>query len=198
MSDLAPGIGRRERKRQETKNRIVTAGLRLFGLHGYEATTLDAIAAEAGISRRTFFHYFESKDDILLSMQSGLGEMLVAAIDAQPLAKPPLQSVRDAMVGLAAPYQPAELIAIDRLMRSSETVIARKQAAYVRDEALVFAALQARYPREPEMSLRLVASLCISAVRLSLDAFTREEGRRPIAELVAEIFDALPVVTSTK
>lgn len=47
--------GLRARKRQETLERIAETGLRLFSQNGYEATTLDAIAEAAGISRRTFF-----------------------------------------------------------------------------------------------------------------------------------------------
>jgi AcrR family transcriptional regulator len=77
---MADRPGLRERKRQETLERITAAGLKLFAAQGYEATTLDAIAAEAGISRRTFFHYFKSKDDILISMQSGLGKQLAAEL----------------------------------------------------------------------------------------------------------------------
>ena len=52
-------VGPRERKRQQTLARIAEAGLKLFIENGYEATTLDAIAAAAGISRRTFFLLFE-------------------------------------------------------------------------------------------------------------------------------------------
>ena len=66
-------MGLREEKRQQTLKRITQTALGLFARHGYEATTLDMIAADAGISRRTFFHYFKSKDDILLSQQAGLG-----------------------------------------------------------------------------------------------------------------------------
>lgn len=188
----------RERKRRETRQRIVDAGLKLFASNGYEATTLDAIAAEAGISRRTFFHYFKSKDEILISMQSGLGEQLAAAIGAQPGHKRPLRALRDAMLGLAAPYSPTELLALDKLMRSSETVQARKQAGYIRDEAMVFSALRERWPNEPEAQLRLVAAFAISAVRLSLDTFSREEGRRSLATLIEESFDALGQLAEQK
>ena len=48
--------GLRERKRRETLHRIAEQGLKLFLSNGYEATTLDAIAKAAGISRRTFFY----------------------------------------------------------------------------------------------------------------------------------------------
>ena len=183
--------GVREKKRRETRQRIVDAGLKLFGTNGYEATTLDAIATEAGISRRTFFHYFKSKDEILISMQAGLGEQLSAALRAQPADRRPLLALRDAMLGLVAPYSPQTLLAIDKLMRSSETVQARKQASYIRDEAMVFATLSEHWPAEPEPQMRLLASFAIASVRLSLDTFSREEGRRSLGTLLEESFDAL-------
>ena len=72
--------GLRERKRRETRRRLTETGLRLFLERGYEATTLDAIAEAADVSRRTIFHYFNQKDDILLAWQSGIGEAIRAAI----------------------------------------------------------------------------------------------------------------------
>ena len=102
--------GLRERKRRETLQRITEAGTRLFIARGYEATTLDAIAAEAGISRRTFFHYFKSKDEILLAMQSGLGDTLAAALDQEPPGQRPLDAVRHAMKRISGTYDPAEML----------------------------------------------------------------------------------------
>ncbi|WP_449394484.1 TetR/AcrR family transcriptional regulator [Devosia riboflavina] len=184
MTMMGDEEGVRAKKRRETRQRIVDAGLKLFGTNGYEATTLDAIAAEAGISRRTFFHYFKSKDEILISMQAGLGEQLSAALRAQPADRRPLAALRAAMLGLVAPFSPESLLAIDRLMRSSETVQARKQASYIRDEAMVFTALREHWPDEPEPQMRLLASFAIATVRLSLDTFSREEGRRSLATLL--------------
>ncbi|MFF5010942.1 TetR family transcriptional regulator [Streptomyces phaeochromogenes] len=57
--------GLRERKRRETRQRITHVGMRLFLTNGFDATTLDMIAAAADVSRRTFFSYFDSKDDVL-------------------------------------------------------------------------------------------------------------------------------------
>jgi AcrR family transcriptional regulator len=184
--------GLRERKRRETLQRITDAGTRLFIAHGYEGTTLDAIAAEAGISRRTFFYYFKSKDEILLAMQAGLGDMLAAGLAQEPPGQTPLQAIRNVLVRMSAAYDPAEMLILDRLMRSSETVMARKQASYVQHEATLFAALCERWP-EPgrETALRLVAMLSIGALRVSLETFNREDGRRPIAVLLNEAFDAL-------
>ena len=184
--------GLRERKRRETLKRITEAGMCLFIEKGYEATTLDDIAAEAGISRRTFFYYFKSKDDILLSLQSGMGDMIVDALQHAPRDRRPLDAIRDAIVKVCAAVPADDMIAIDRLMRSSEAVQARKQASYIQHERALFAALRERWP-EPgrETGLRLVAMLAIGATRLASDALSREGGKRPLTELLHEAFDAL-------
>ncbi len=183
--------GLRERKRRETLRRISDAGLRLFTSNGFDATTVDAIAAEAGISRRTFFHYFKSKDDILLSLQSGLGEMVAGVLATAAPGKRPIDAAREALLALVAPYTTEDLIRIDRLMRSSEAVQARKQANYIRDEGLVLVALRRRWPEEPEASLRLVAMLTISLSRVSLDRWSSDGGVRPLATYLEESFAAL-------
>ena len=184
--------GLRERKRRETAARIAEAGLRLFIAHGYDATTLDDIAAEAGISRRTFFYYFKSKDDILLSMQSGFDVMIAAAIGDQPAGKSPIDTARDALMAIAARYPADDMIMIDKLMRSSPAVMARKQATYVEQEQQLFAALHERWP-DPERrpGLRSVAMIAIGAMRLALDIFHQEKGARPIADVFREVFDTI-------
>ncbi len=183
--------GLRERKRQETLRRITDAGIRLFTAQGYEATTLDQIAAEAGISRRTFFHYFKSKDEILLSMQRGLGDTIAAALLEQPADQPPFAAVLKAMLEVVAPYTSEELLALDKLMRASEAVQSRKQAGYIQDEATLFATLRQRWPAEPELALRLVAMLSIGTSRVSLDTWSRDGGTRPLESYVVETFEAL-------
>lgn len=184
-------MGLREQKRQATLRRITEGALRLFAQQGYEATTLDAIAAEAGISRRTFFHYFKSKDDILLSQEAGPGDQLVAAIKSEPDRGSPLQTVRQAMRGVAASYSLEELIAIDRMMMSIEAVQQRKQTSYIRDEKLVFEALSNRWPEADPMRLRILAQLAIGITRLSLEVWRSDGGQRPIVYYLDQAFAAL-------
>jgi AcrR family transcriptional regulator len=191
------GASLRERKRRETRRRVTDAGMCLFLEKGYDATTLDEIAAAAGISRRAFFHHFESKDEILLSMQSGMGDMIVAALDDEAANKRPLDAVRDAVMKVCAAIPTEDMIAIDRLMRTNAAVQARKQASYVQHEQTLFAALRRRWPApERETGLRLVAMLSLGAVRLAFDTLSREGGRRPISDLLHEAFDALRAETS--
>jgi len=186
------GEGLRARKRRETLQRITDAGMRLFIARGYAETRVDDIAEAAGISRRTFFHYFESKDDILLSLQSGIGAMLSQALRDTPAGLRPLDAVRAAVIAVSATIPPADMIAIDRLMRASPAVQARKQASYVAQEQALLAVLRERWPMpEREAGLRLVAMLAVGAMRLALEALSREDGKRPLVVLLNEAFDAL-------
>ena len=57
--------GRRERHKQDTRGALEEAALRRFAMDGYDETSVDAIAADAGVSARTFFRYFATKDEVL-------------------------------------------------------------------------------------------------------------------------------------
>ncbi len=184
--------GLRERKRRETARRIAEAGMRLFIDRGYEAATIDEIAAAADISRRTFFHYFTSKDEILLSMQRDMGDALAAAFREELRDKRPLPAMRAASVRICGGYPADDMIVVDRLMRANAAVQARKQAGYIRQEAALFEILRARWPQpERELSLRLAAMACVGALRLAFEALSREGGARPAAVLLNEVFAAL-------
>ncbi|WP_157987388.1 TetR/AcrR family transcriptional regulator [Jiangella endophytica] len=62
MSDL------RARRHLATRGEIVEAGLRLFDERGYDAVTMEQIASAAGVSRRTLYRHFPTKDRILLDL----------------------------------------------------------------------------------------------------------------------------------
>jgi AcrR family transcriptional regulator len=58
-------LSRRERKKLETRQRLMEVALQLFGEHGYEATTVKDITSVADVAKGTFFNYFETKEAIL-------------------------------------------------------------------------------------------------------------------------------------
>ena len=71
----------RARKRQQTRQELITAAMRLFGESGYEQTTVAEIASAAGVSTKTFFNYFASKDEVLFPHLSRRINAAVALID---------------------------------------------------------------------------------------------------------------------
>jgi len=60
-----PVVGRRERKKEETKQRIYLAALKLFHEKGFERTTVDEITERADVAKGTFFNYFPHKESVL-------------------------------------------------------------------------------------------------------------------------------------
>lgn len=184
--------GLRERKRRQTRQRIIDEGLRLFLANGFEATTLDAIAEAADISRRTFFYYFASKEDIVVAYQSGSMERLRDTIAGESPDRPPLDVVRNALLKLTSAYSAEEMIPIDRLMASTESLRARKQAGYVAQEQALFAALCELWPQPKRRAgLRVVAMASIGAIRLALEAWREDGNKRPLKEYLHETFASL-------
>ena len=58
-------LSRRERKKRETRRRLMETALRLFREHGYDATTVEEITEAADVAKGTFFNYFETKEAVL-------------------------------------------------------------------------------------------------------------------------------------
>jgi AcrR family transcriptional regulator len=156
---LPESEGLRERKRRQTLQRIAEVGLQYFVAKGYDATTLDEIAAAAGISRRTFFYYFKSKDDILVAYVGGYADALEALILEGSSAGAPLDIARDALVKLVS--------------RFNEGLSKLWPGTRHRDR------------------LRLVAMISIGVLRLSIDRWTEQNCKHPLAKYVRDAFRKL-------
>lgn len=73
--------GRRERKKRETRDRILQVARSQFTRQGYDAVTVEALAEAADISKPTLFNYFPSKMAILHALVPGVDERFAAAIE---------------------------------------------------------------------------------------------------------------------
>jgi AcrR family transcriptional regulator len=185
--------GLRERKRRETSERIVEKGLKLFVRNGYEGTTLDAIAAAAGISRRTFFYYFKSKEDVLLTAHdSGFREALRPAMLEESPDQAPLEAVQKCLIKIASRYETKESIVFDRLMESTDALRARKEAVFVETEQTLYAATCELWPSPGRRDgLRLVAMVAMGTLRLALDKWKQNDAAHPLAYYIRQSFTLL-------
>ncbi len=88
-----PGAGRRQRRREETRDRIYQAALRLLAERGYNATTIEAITEAADVGKGTFFNYFESKDHVLLRFRDKRIDIIQSVLNEKKTLDASLASV---------------------------------------------------------------------------------------------------------
>src|SRR5918994_6863200 len=93
--DAANGL--RERKKARTREAIIDAALDLFESKGFDATTIDDIAAAAEVSPRTFFRYFESKLDVVMARNAPKEPTIGPLLAARPASEGPIEAMRQVM-----------------------------------------------------------------------------------------------------
>jgi AcrR family transcriptional regulator len=185
--------GLREHKKRRTHQRIAEAGLNLFLANGYDATTLDEIAAAAGISRRTFFSYFKSKDEILLAQLSSYVDALKLSVlqDASAGTRP-VDIARDALLRFARRFQSPHAIAIARLMRGNEVLRVRGAGGYQRLENALHEGLRELWPgQERNDRLRIVAMASIAVLRFAIEGWFQEDCDASLEKYVEDAFEHL-------
>jgi AcrR family transcriptional regulator len=88
---------RRERKKRQTRDALVRAGLALFNAKGYEHTAVREITDAVDVSERTFFRYFASKEDLALSFARDSTDALIRELAARPPDEPPFTALRNSL-----------------------------------------------------------------------------------------------------
>jgi AcrR family transcriptional regulator len=99
--------GLRERKKARTRASIREHALRLFREQGYQATTVEQIAAAAEVSPSTFFRYFPTKEDVIL--QDDMDVHMLEAFSRQPSNLSPIAAIRAATREMFASFTPEEM-----------------------------------------------------------------------------------------
>jgi AcrR family transcriptional regulator len=126
--DDRPAIGLRERKKAKTHATIQQEALRLFREQGYDATTVEQIAAAAEVSPSTFFRYFPAKEDIVL--YDVLDAAMIEAFRAQPPELTPIEALRAAFRDVFKNL-PAEELAQQRQRAELLLLVPELRAAWI-------------------------------------------------------------------
>lgn len=164
----------------ETHARIQSEAMKLFLANGFEATTLDEIAAAAGVSRRSLFHYFASKEEIVFAAKADFPDIIVEAIERRPAEEPLLDMVENALTDLAVRYQTPEAKALSRLIHDTPALCAGDQAKYEKMERALAKALADRKGLpENDVACRVTASAAIGIMKLATEAWLAGDDSSP-------------------
>lgn len=146
--------------------------MRLFFERGFEATTLDDIAEAADVSRRTLFHYFASKEEIVFSTKADFPDLVAEAIGRRPADEPLLDMVENALLDMATRFQSAQGRDLARLIHDTPALSAGDQAKYEKVERVLARALADRKGLpETDLACRVTAATAIGILKLSTEAW---------------------------
>jgi AcrR family transcriptional regulator len=182
-----PGL--RERKKAATRQALHAAALRLAIEHGAERVTVEAIADEAGVSRRTFSNYFASKEQALLHGDHERMQALVEVVRSRPADEPPWT----ALMGAAEEFY-RRLGDVDPQW-AAQVRLVRSQPGLAAEQVKTFAALErelavevARRPAADgsPVRARLMAATFLASLRVSLTVWIEDPSGPGLADLVRE------------
>jgi AcrR family transcriptional regulator len=175
----SPGL--RERKKQKTRWSIQEHALRLFAEQGYEATTIDQIAAAAEISPSTFFRYFKTKEDLVLEDQ--YDPMIEAMVRAAPAELGPVAALRYAIREGYAMLDAAEherIASRVALSMSHPSIRARALDLFFVNAEQLARAMAPRLGRPPEdLVVSAFAGAVVGALIVAMQTWRAEEQRTP-------------------
>lgn len=188
--------GLRERKKERIRTTIQREALRLFTEKGFEQTTVEQIADAAAVSPATFYRYFTSKEDSVVTDE--YDPIFIQSLMERPADEPIIDSVRAVMTGVLATYFDRDrdlLIARHALRRKTPAL----QAAFAEEQERsmeLFSALMARHLRRPadDLDVRIACGALTGALQEAFGTWLGQGGKggeKRIREILTHAIDRI-------
>jgi AcrR family transcriptional regulator len=191
-SQVTASMSLAERKRMLVRDQLGEAALRLLARQGYEETTVEQIVAAAGVSRRTFFRYFKSKEDVVVESVGDLSAAIRAELAARPEAEGPQPALRAALAVAAEQLasEPEKSIPLVKLLFDTPALHRRfleRQSVLQEELAAELARREGVEPAD-DFGPALVAGVAITAFHVAVVEWTRHDGAEDLDALIDEAF----------
>ena len=184
----APEIGLRERKKRQTRDRLVEAAFALFAERGFDHVSAAEIAARADVSERTFFRYFPTKEDVIFpdteEMRGHVDELMANL----PTDLSVIEGLRRALHTISHEFEDSKdlQLARARLVESTpslQTLVLQHEQEWVQSFAN---AVAARLGLDPDEDLRpeLTAAVVVAAFRAVMNRWIRSGGKADIDQML--------------
>ena len=187
----APSL--RDEHKAHTERSLRDAALKLFASQGYDTTTIEEVAEKAGVSARTFFRYFPTKESVLYLHERLWFQSLTETFLGQPRSLSDVEALKATFVELSAEFAPKRrsLQLYTRALASSTTLRGRQQDRHEEDiEELARAVATRRGIATPDEVCFLLGAVSLMVNRRALDAWI-DNGAIDLGVRVAEEFEIL-------
>ncbi len=183
----------RQRKKTATRDRIRASALRLFREQGYDTTTVEQIAAAAGVSHMTFFRYFPAKEDVVLS--DDFDPLIASAIAQTPATWPVIARIRAVLAeGLRLIYDTERDTLFNQVKLIVDTPALRDRvwADQIATQQLILQALSSGQDDQcPSFQTRVTVAACLAAASTAILTWVESDGTAELPDLIAQAFDTL-------
>lgn len=169
-----------ERSRQMASQAITDTAMRLFTEQGYEETTIAQIAREAGVSQRTLFRYFGTKEDLVGGDQEALGRLLKTAVERQPADVSAWEALRTGLIAVVTANRTQEqTLERMRLVLSTPSLRARYVQKRLNWQSELLPVIQSRMgldhdPRDPRPRALVAAAIACADAAIETWVASRE------------------------
>ncbi len=182
----------------DSAGRLVEAALALFAERGFDQTTAEEIAKQAGLTERTFFRYFADKREVLFYGSHELEASLVRSVAEAPASAAPIEAVTSALEAAGEALQDHREFA-----RKRQAVIAENPALQERELiklATVASALAdtLRQRGASDAAATLAAEAGMAIFRIAVNRWTRETNGRDLPGLIRASLAELRAVTASR
>jgi TetR/AcrR family transcriptional regulator, regulator of mycofactocin system len=187
-------MGRREEKKQETRERLRAAAFALFDRRGYDKTKVEDVAQAAGVSTRTVFRYFPQKADLVFSEVPEDIAQLAGLIAQRPSAEPPFVAMRNALIEFAPSLDSPANLDRARIVAVNPTLY--RHSLEVRDawgEAIGQALIERGGGGGGDAACRLLGHVAFAAMLMAARTWRDDGGRSAtFSSVLQDTLDSLP------
>jgi AcrR family transcriptional regulator len=185
------GADLRRKSRENLRAEIAEVAFRVFAERGFDQVTATEVAAAAGISRASFFRYFESKEDAVFVAQEEMGTNVAAALRERPGGEDAWTALRRALDVAVATYQrsPDEALARLRLIKCTPNLRAHQLERLAQWKEAIGTALAERLRvNGDDIKVEALVGAALGALDAASTRWAQSDGAADLIELIDEAF----------
>jgi len=182
----------RERKKVKLRELMINTALELFTKRGYDETTIDDIVAKIEISKRTFFRYFETKEDVAIAWYDQLVEKAQKTLDSNLSNETPTKIIKFLFSDFISMYENdrKHFLAIETLIAKTPSIRAKKMDKLIQCSNQINRLLENKIGATSRKIFKnhLIITFIIGIFTVSIDTWVSYNGKENLSKLVDQGF----------